>query len=503
MSAVEISAFDYSAHDATGLADLVRQGEVTADGMLDAAVSRAQAVNPQLNAIVNLFEDRARQRIAREPLEGPFAGVPFLLKDLLMDYAGERSTYGCRALKDADFRPERNFELVNRFLGAGVVIFGSTNTSEFGFKGITEPDALGICRNPWHVNHTPHGSSGGSACAVAAGIVPMAAASDGGGSIRIPASACGLFGLKPGRGRSPAGPDYAEWMDGGATANVVSRSVRDAATMLDAIQGDEVGGPYPWPMPQTPFAQEVGAKPGKLKIAFWTGSPIGTPVHPECVKAVLETAKLLEDLGHTVEEATPDIDGDALADDFLSIYFANAAAAVTAVKAQTGCSDKGFEADTLAAAAIGRAISAPEFIEIHGRWNTYARALGEFFTRYDLYLTPTVASPPLRVGQLETTPLNRFATQLMLALNLGGLVLRTGYVHQMAREHLQHTPFTQLGNITGTPAMSVPLHWTADGLPVGSHFNAPIGGEGLLIRLASQLEQARPWAHRRPPVFAA
>ncbi|MGE5501828.1 MAG: amidase [Ignavibacteriales bacterium] len=503
MSALETTAFDYAAHDATGLAELVRRRQVTAGELLGVAVARAQAVNPRLNAIVDLYDDRARRRIAREPLAGPFAGVPFLLKDLLMDYAGERSTYGCRALKDAGFRPEWNFELVNRFLAAGVVIFGSTNTSEFGFKGITEPDALGPCRNPWNLDHTPHGSSGGSASAVAAGVVPMAAASDGGGSIRIPASACGLFGLKPGRGRSPAGPDYAEWMDGGATANVVSRSVRDAAVMLDAIQGDEVGGPYPWPMPRRPFADELTRDPGKLKIALCTASPIGAPVHPECVKAATETARLLADLGHHVEEATPAIDGDALADDFLSVYFAMAASAVAAVKAQTGAGDRGFEADTLAAAAIGRAISAPEFIEIHGRWNTYARALGDFFTRYDLYLTPTVASPPLRVGQLDTTPLNRIATKAMLALNLGGLVLRTGYVHRMAREHLRHTPFTQLANVTGTPAMSVPLHWTPDGLPVGSHFNAPIGGEGLLIRLAAQLEQARPWAHRRPPVFAA
>jgi amidase len=493
---------DYAAHDATGLAELVRTGQASAGELLQAAIARADALDPKLNAIVSRFDERARQRAAG-PLEGPFAGVPFLLKDFVMDLEGERSTYGCNALKAADYRPERSSELVNRFLAAGAVPFGHTNASEFGFKGVTESDALGPCRNPWNLNHSPAGSSGGSAAAVAAGIVPMAAASDGGGSIRIPASACGLFGLKPGRGRSPAGPDFAELMHGGATANVVSRSVRDAAIMLDAIQGDEVGGPYPWPMPERPFAGEVGRKPGKLRIALCTTSPIGTPVHPECVKAATDTARLLEDLGHHVEEASPAIDGDALADDFLSVYFAMAASAVAETKAETGCGNDGFELDTLAAAAIGRAISAPDYIRIHGRWNDYSRALGEFLTGYDLYLTPTVAMPPPRIGELATPPLDRLASRAMIALNLGGLVYRSGYVHRMAREHLKWTPFTQLANLTGTPAMSVPLHWTPEGLPVGSHFNGPIGGEGLLIRLAAQLEEARPWKDRRPPLFAA
>ncbi len=500
--AVAYEALDYAAHDATGLAELVARREVTADELLDIAIARADAVNPQLNAITSRFDERARRRIREEPLKGPFAGVPFLLKDFLMDYAGERSTYACEGLKRAGFQPERSGELVNRFIAAGVVPFGHTNASEFGFKGVTESDALGPCHNPWNLAHSPAGSSGGSASAVAAGIVPMAAASDGGGSIRIPASACGLFGLKPSRGRSPAGPDFSEWMHGGATANVVSRSVRDSAIMLDAIQGAEVGGPYPMAPPKRAFASEVGRDPGKLKIALCTTSPIGTDVHPECVKAATDAAKLLEDLGHHVEEAVPPIDGDALADDFLSVYFAMAASAVAATKAETGCGDEGFELDTLAAAAIGKALPAHAYIEIQGRWNTYARALGEFLTGYDLYLTPTVAMPPPRIGELATPPLDRFASRVMIALKLGGLVLRSGYVHKMAREHLRYTPFTQLGNLTGTPAMSVPLHWTADGLPVGVHFNAAMGEEGLLFRLAAQLEQAKPWAAKRPPVFA-
>ena len=266
--AAAYAAIDYQAYDATGLADLVRRREVTPDELLDAAIARADLVNPRLNAIVSRFDERARRRIREETLEGPFAGVPFLLKDFLMDYAGERSTYACEGLKRAGYTPERNGELVSRFVAAGVVPFGHTNSSEFGFKGVTESDALGPCRNPWNTEHSPAGSSGGSASAVAAGIMPMAAASDGGGSIRIPASACGLFGLKPSRGRSPAGPDFAEWMHGGATANVVSRSVRDSAIMLDAIQGPEVGGPYPVALPERPFAQEVGRDPGRLKIAF-------------------------------------------------------------------------------------------------------------------------------------------------------------------------------------------------------------------------------------------
>jgi amidase len=495
--------FDYTSFDATGLADLVARREVTPAELLDAAIERADAVNPKLNAVISRFDARARRRIDSEPLSGPFAGVPFLLKDFLQDYAGERSTYGNKGLKQADYRPDHNATLVDRFLAAGVVPFGHTNSPEFGFKGVTEPEAHGPTRNPWNLDHLPYGSSGGSASAVAAGIVPMAGASDGGGSIRLPASACGLFGFKPGRGRTPSGPDYAELMHGGAVSHVLTRTVRDSARMLDAIQGPEPGGPFAIAPPERPYAQELGRDPGRLKIGFCTRSPIGTPVDPDCVRAVTDTARLLESLGHVVEEAEPAIDGDALADDFLSVYFAMAGAAVAAVKEQAGCGNEGFELDTLGIAGIGRAISAPDYIAIHDRWNTYNHALADFHGRYDLYLTPTNALPPPRVGEQDTPAGDRAALRVILALRLSWVLLKTGYVHKMARRLLQWTPFTQLANLTGTPSMSLPLHWAATGLPIGVQIGAGVGGEGLLLRVASQLEQARPWADKRPPVFAA
>ncbi len=496
-----MSLADYASYDAAGLAELVRKREVTPAELLDEAIARAEAAAPKLNAVTLRFDERARRRLREEKLEGPFAGVPFLLKDFLMDYAGERSTYSCRGLRDAGYRPEKSCELVERYLAAGLTPFGHTNSSEFGFKGITEPECHGPTRNPWNLEHSPAGSSGGSASAVAAGIVPMAGASDGGGSIRIPASACGLFGMKPGRGRTPAGPDFAEMMLGGAVAHVLGRSVRDSAIMLDALLGPEVGGPYPVNAPERPYAEEVTREPGKLKIGFCTRSPIGTPVDPECVQAVTDAAKLLESLGHEVEEAEPAIDGDQLANDFLSVYFSMAGSAVAETKAQTGCGNEGFELDTLGIAEIGRGISAPEYVAIHGRWNLYSRQLGEYFTKYDLYMTPTVAMPPPRVGQLDTRPMDRLGMRVLLALKLGRPVYKSGYVHQVAREQLKWTPFTQLQNLTGTPAMSVPLHWTKSGLPVGVQFGAAIGGEGLLYRLAAQLEQAKPWKDKRPALF--
>jgi amidase len=496
--------FDYTAYDAVGLAELVRKREVTPAELLEMAIARADALNPKLNAIVSRFDERARKRLKDEKLDGPFAGVPFLFKDFLMDYAGERSTYACKALLRADHRPDHNSILVDRFLAAGVVPFGHTNSPEFGFKALTESEALGAARNPWNLEHLPYGSSGGSAAAVAAGIVPMAAASDGGGSIRLPAAACGLFGLKPGRGLSPNGPDYAELMHGGATANVVSRSVRDSAVMLDAIQGTEQGGPYPAPAIPRPFAEEVKIAPGRLRIAFSVRSPIDEAVDPDCVTAVKNAAEMLAGLGHDVEEAEPAIDGNALANDFLSTYFANAAAAIAEVKRETGCGDEGFELDTLALASIGHAIRADEYLQVHGRWNTYSRALGEFFTRYDIYMTPTFAMPPPRVGEMATGALDRFGVRTMRALRLGGIVLRSGYVHRMARRHLKYTPFTQLSNLTGTPAMSLPLHRSAaSGLPIGVQCVAAIGGEGLLLRLAAQVEQHRPWFDSYPDLMGA
>jgi amidase len=489
---------EYGDYDALGLAALVRSGQVSAAELLEAALARAEAVNPRLNAIITPMHDIARAR-AGEKLAGPFAGVPFLAKDLFQEYAGVRVAYGCKALKAANHTAAEHAEITARWLKAGVVIFGRTNTPEFGAKGITEPEAFGATRNPWNLAHTPGGSSGGSAAAVAAGIVPMAGGNDGGGSIRLPAGHCGLFGLKPGRGRTPWGPAYGELMHGAAMNHVLTRSVRDSAAMLDATHGPEVGSMYRIEPPARPYLDELARDPGRLKVGFTMKSPIGTEVHAEAIIAVKNAAKLLESLGHHVEEAEPAVDGMQLAQDFVVMWFANCAATVDTIRRQTGCGNDGFELDTLAMAAFGRASRASDYVAGYMRWNDYTRKLGEFHQKYDLFMTPTMAMPPARVGEIATPGWQQVALKVLMALRLTGLVLKTGVVEQMVRENLKWVPFTQLGNLTGAPAMSVPLHWTADGLPLGTHFVAKHGAEDVLFRLAGQLETAQPWKDRRPP----
>jgi amidase len=488
---------EYANYDALGLAELVRKRQVTPVELLDAAIARADAVNPKLNAIIIPMHEIARERAAQK-LDGPFTGVPFLTKDLFQEYQGVRTAYGCKALKAANYTATEHSEITARWLKAGTVIFGRTNTPEFGAKGITEPEAWGAARNPWNLAHTPGGSSGGSAAAVAAGIVPMAGGNDGGGSIRLPAGHCGLFGLKPGRGRTPWGPAYGELMHGAAMNHVLTRSVRDSAAMLDATHGPEIGSLYRIAPPLRPYLEEVGTDPARLRIGFTAASPIGTDVDPEAVTAVRNAAKLLESLGHHVEEAAPDIDGLQLAQDFIVMWFANCAATVDAIRQQTGCGSEGFELDTLAMAAFGRASRASDYVACYLRWNDYCRKLGEFHQRYDLMMTPTMALPPARVGEIVTPDWQRVAIRILLALRLSRLVLTGGFIEQMARENLKWVPFTQLGNLTGVPAMSVPLHWTAAGLPLGVHFVAPHGGEDVLLRLAGQLERAQPWKDKRP-----
>ena len=490
-----ISEQDYLRHDALGLAELVAAGEVSATELLEAAIARAGQVNPRINALVIPMFEQARSRV-REPLAGPFAGVPFLIKDIIQDYAGVPATSGSRALRD--WKPASHASYTQRCLDAGLVIFGKTATPELALKGITESQAWGVTRNPWNLDHTPGGSSGGAAAAVAAGILPMAGANDGGGSIRIPAACCGLFGLRPSRGRVPLGPRMGEAWEGASSDLVVSRSVRDSAAMLDALQGADIGAPFEIRPPERPYLQEVARDPGRLRIAFSTRSPIGTEVDPQCVAALEETARLLERLGHRVEEAQPEVDGLALARCYITMYMGNVAASVAEIVAEAGAREADFETDTRTFALLGRALPAGDYVRIRRQWNDFARALGRFFTSHDLYLTPTLAAPPLRIGELELPAWQRAAQKLVLGLRAGGLLLKSGIVDQLARDSLAKVPFTQLSNLTGTPSMSVPLQWTPEGLPLGSHFIAPFGEEARLLRLAAQLEQAQPWAQRRP-----
>ncbi|MET0343584.1 MAG: amidase family protein [Polyangiales bacterium] len=492
-----IAESEYLARDAVGLAELVRKKEVTPNELLDAALARAAKVEPKIHSIVMPMHAIARRRAASS-LEGAFAGVPFLVKDLHQGYAGVPLSSGNKALKKAHLGPHEHAEIVKRWLDTGVVIFGRTNTPEFGAKGITEPEAWGPTHNPWNLAHSPGGSSGGAAAAVAAGIVPMAGASDGGGSIRIPASATGLFGIKPGRGRTPWGPEQSEMLHGAAMNHVLTRSVRDSALMLDHSHGHELGGHFRIALPERAYADEVGRDPGKLRIAFSTRSPLGTEVDPEAVKAVEDAARLLASLGHDVEPGEPAIDGVRLAGDFLQMWFANMSVIVAEVRAQTGCGDEGFELDTLTMAAIGRGMSALQYLEGLKRWEEYGRRLAELHARYDVFMTPTTGGPAPEIGSVVTPPALQRVVYAALKLGGGRLInLAKSAIDNVARDSLKHVPFTQLANLTGVPAMSVPLHWCANGLPLGVQFVADHGGEGLLFRLAGQLEQARPWKERR------
>lgn len=481
---------EYLRLDAVSIAALIRRRELSPSEVLEAAIARAAEVNPALNAIVIPMHELARER-ARQPLEGALAGVPFLIKDLYQDHAGVMATSGCKALLRARIAPSRHSEIVRRWLAAGTVIFGRTNTPEFGAKGITESEAWGPARNPWNLDHSPGGSSGGAAAAVAAGIVPVAGASDGGGSIRIPAASTGLFGFKPGRGRTPIGPGATEFLHGAAVNHVLSRTVRDSACFLDAVHGPELGAGFLIAPPPRPFADEVGRDPGRLRIAFSARSPLGTDVDPAIVTALEQTARRLEGLGHELTPAEPAIDGLALAEDFLAVWFANLAYQVDRTRAQLGggAREADFELDTLAMSALANAKRMPAYAKAYHRWNEYGFQLAQFMQRFDLVLTPTLAAPPPRIGALATPAWVAAVARGLLSVGFGSLLSAApGVVNRIIFENLGKVPFTQLANVTGVPAMSVPLHRFGNGLPLGMQLLAGHGGEGLLLRVAAQLE---------------
>ena len=336
-------------------------------------------------------------------------------------------------------------------------------------------------------------------------MVPLASGGDGGGSIRIPASCCGLFGLKPSRGRIPTGPNHGELWQGAAIEHVLSRSVRDSAAMLDATCGSDSGAPFRVEMPQRPYMQEIEREPGNLKVAFNTRSPMGTPVHKEYVKATLETALWLQKLGHDVEEIEPPIDGKALGMSYLSMYFGEVAADIDEMKAALGRDATRDDVETLTwtLGLLGRATSAFSFVAAIRKWGEASRIMGKFHETYDLYLTPTIAEPPIRVGALKPKSFEKAALNLVNSLGLGKTLKRSGIIEKIAVENLSKVPFTQLANFTGQPAMSVPLHWSSDGLPCGMQFMARIGDEAMLFRLAKQLENEKPWFDRHPEAVYA
>jgi amidase len=480
---MDINTDDLSTLDATAQADLVRTGKASPGELVDAAIARIEKVNPEINAVIHERFDRARAEAAGSLPDGPFRGVPMLVKDLGLMMAGDPYHLGSRFLKSAGYRADHDTALATRFLGAGVVVVGRTNTPEFGSTVTTEPLAYGACRNPWNTGHSTGGSSGGSAAAVAAGLVPVAHANDGGGSIRVPASECALVGLKPTRGRVTQAPDLGEGWMGATIDGVVTRSVRDTAGMLDCIAGYEPGDPYTAPAPARPFADEVGADPGALHVGL-LDHPLtpGISGHPECAAAVAATGALLESLGHHVEAGHP----EALAEEefvrhFITIVATSTAHDLAYWEKVVGrpATEADVERDNLAFRAIGESISGPVYVDAVNWLHAWARRAQAWWYRdgFDLLVTPTLAVPPPELGYLSDP-------------EVGG---------QRVIEVLQ---YTAQFNITGQPAVSLPLHWTPDGLPIGVQFVAPYGREDLLIRVAAQLEAARPWADRRPPVHA-
>jgi amidase len=485
---------EYRTYDATGLARLVADKEVSAAELLTLAAERAAAVNPRINAIV--------RDVPAEPtadLSGPFAGVPFLIKDLSQDYAGLPTSGGSRALMSVPAAAHAT--VVQRWIDAGLVIFGKTNTPEFGAKAITEPVAWGPTRNPWDLQRSPGGSSGGAAAAVAAGIVPCAGASDGGGSIRIPAASCGLVGLKPGRGLTPSGPATGESMHGAAVQGVISRTVRDTAAMLDVIGGGEPWGPFMPAMPDAPFASHVGADPGKLRIGVRVPTAINPSPHPEAYAAVEATVKALTELGHHVDELPQaPFDDAALAREFLLGWFVYTAWELAEAKRVSGAGDESFERDTLIMAALGRATHSVDYVDVVHKRHEHTRRLTTFFESYDLLMTPSLASPPPKIGELDLPVALQRGADLLIRTRTARILRFTKIVDDMVDKNLGWVPYTQLANITGRPAITVPTHWTASGLPMGVQFVAPLAGESLLIRLAAQLEQALPWADRIAPI---
>ena len=489
---------EYIGFDATALSEHVVSGAVSAEELLSCALQQSARANPRTNAVCISMEGQARRQLA-DPSTGPFAGVPFLIKDAAQDYAGLPTSYGSKSM--LRLTPQGHSAVVQRYLDAGLIIFGKTNLPEFALKAVTDSRLFGKASNPWDLNRTPGGSSGGAAAAVASGVVPMAAGNDGGGSIRIPASYCGLFGLRPSRGRVSSGPALGEVWGGASSEGVISRSVRDSARALDVLQGSEPGDPFEIVRPELAYAQAMQREVGKLRIGFSTASPIGTPVDAQAIAAVKDAAQLLQSLGHDVQEKSPAVDGAALSISYLHMYFGYVSASVRKARASGAKSDE-FELLTRLLATLGDTTAAGVFVAQLGAWNDYARALAGFHGQFDMLLTPTTATPAPSHGAGDLPKAQQW---VLSALERSGLLrlmasfgLLDGLVNQIARDSLAFVPFTQLANLTGTPAMSVPLYWTPEGLPMGVQLVARFGKEDQLLQLARQLEQARPWMQRLP-----
>jgi amidase len=472
---------EYANFDGLGLAKLVQQGEVTANELKDVAITAIEQLNPKLNSVINVLADQADKEIEAGLPEGPFKGVPFLIKEIVLHAAGIPVNFGSRLAQGLTL--PHDTELMSRFRKAGLVTVGTTPTPEFGYNANTEAILHGSTHNPWNTDRSPGGSSGGSAASVAAGIVPIAHANDGGGSIRIPASCCGLVGLKPSRGRVPTGPDYGELLNGIAVEFALTRSVRDAAALLDVVAGPDPGC-YAWAEPpKIPFAQEAKSPPGKLRIAWMDKALTGVPVDQECMNAVHDTVKVCQDIGHEMIEAAPEIDVDAHSLATLRVWGSNLANMMDGVGSllDRTPSEDNLEAASWACYQYGKSLTATELLQALDIFTLVSRSVGAFFENYNVLLSPTTARPPLPLGELNQ--------------NASGLS-----AEQWTNQIFAYAPFTNLFNTTGLPAISLPLAWSKDGLPIGMQFAGRFAEEATLLKLAGQLEEARPWKDKRPSV---
>lgn len=480
---------EYLKYDAIGLAELVKTKQVKPIELLEIAIAQCEHVNSDINAVVAKMYDYGRKQAEGPIAKSPLAGVPFLVKDLAIEMEGTPYSAGTKAYHG--YVSKTDTELGRRIREAGLITFGKTNTPEFGLTPFTEGKALGICRNPNNLDYTSGGSSGGSAAAVAAGIVPIATASDGGGSIRIPASCCGLFGLKPSRGRISVGDSYGEMWGGAVVENCVTKTVRDSAAYLDTMMGPGIGEPYIVGRPDRPYLQEVGREPDKLKIGFCLTHPLGQPIDSENRAAIEKTTKLLASLGHEVEEVSLPYDLTILTDLLFTMV-----ASETAVEVENTAKILGrkprlsdVESNTWMLAKIGNAISGRDVAFQKRRWNDVSRQCGQFHLKYDLMLTPTLGRRPARIGELQNSKLEDGLLSFANTLGISSLIRHTNVVDQVAEKLYGFIPYTPAANLTGQPAMSVPIYRTKENLPIGAMFTAAMGRDDLLFQLAGQLEE--------------
>lgn len=496
-----MSFAEYDQYDACGLAELVRSGAIDATTLINEASRRIRQINPQINAVIDTCEERAHEQAAGT---GPFAGVPFLIKDLGQAVAGLPMRNGCRFFNE--FVPNYDNEIVRRWHAAGLITIGKTNTPELGLLGSTEPRLFGPTRNPWDLERVAGGSSGGAGAAVASGMVPMASASDGGGSIRIPAACCGVVGLKPSRGRNPSGPVMGEGWYGQVQNGVISRTVRDTAAALDATHGGDPGMPYAAPPPALSFVDAVQREPKSLRIAVCDQALCSeAKFDPSCRSALEQTANALEALGHNVEYANPPLERMTLGSAFLMRVVACTGAEIREAEQLLGRRSRyhEFEKTTRAFANLARSFSSVDLTCANRTIEREMRKLGQYMQAYDVMLTPTLATEPAPLGVFEPRGLDAVLTQVTSRTSLGPIARWAGVLEQLVENNFTFVVSTMVANMSGEPSISLPLAWRDNKLPIGMMFTARIYDEATLLSLAGQLEQAMPWRDRRPPHYAS